>query len=202
MLGTNVERVDHLEVARSGRVAIEVGAAAAIGSALLMLGNPRRSERGRCLDFLVLRACLRGGNRRDELDLPHQGRRPGGEQKMPIVRRWWPMARMSPFYSHYRHRSVCGGVLSGARDRADGPGPSEGLGQLAAGGVSGLRPRRTHCCLRMSLIMGPNLRQAACEPGGKAHYDAPLIVTWWDADGRYWQGAVTTLAERPCFIAT
>jgi hypothetical protein len=85
MLGTNVEPVDHRQVARTVRFAIGMGFAAALGSALLMLGIRTGLDEVDAWIFLVLKAAFATGIVALSSIYLARVARPGGEQKAPII---------------------------------------------------------------------------------------------------------------------
>jgi hypothetical protein len=85
MLGTNVERVDHRQVARTVRFAIGIGVAAALGSALLVLGIRTDLNDVGAWIFLVLKLVFATGIIAVSSIYLVRVARPGGEQKTPLV---------------------------------------------------------------------------------------------------------------------
>lgn len=85
MLGTNVERVDHREVARTVRVALAVAIAAALGSTLFLLGARTDLNEARAWAFLVLKLAFTTEIIALSSNYLIRVARPGGERKMPTV---------------------------------------------------------------------------------------------------------------------
>jgi hypothetical protein len=84
MLGTNVERVDHRQVTRTVRFAIAIGVAAALGSALLVLGIRTGLNDVGAWIFLILKLVFATGITALSSIYLIRVARPGGEQKTPI----------------------------------------------------------------------------------------------------------------------
>jgi hypothetical protein len=85
MLGTNVERVDYRQVARTVGVAIAFGIAAALGSTLFMLGiRTDLNEVGAWTSLVLKVAFAMGIVALTSLYLIRVAR-PGGERKTPMV---------------------------------------------------------------------------------------------------------------------
>jgi hypothetical protein len=85
MLGTNVEPVDHRQVARTVRFAIAIGVAAALGSALLMLGIRTGLDDVGAWIFMGLKLAFATGIVAVGSVYLMRVARPGGEQKAPII---------------------------------------------------------------------------------------------------------------------